>query len=301
MKAMLLRSIPIAGWIYLAYGAVRAAKGHALRHPLARAACVDLCARLAQRGVEVVERRHPVGVAARGGGAMQVVGESARDGSCGEPELAHAGPFERRSGGRVVSVDSAVSTRRRATDCSPGSGSARKSSAAAATAETTLPTSALTGAVLGWSSGSRRTVPDGSRRSLWARPGAVPGSGGWAAAGAPVSNAAHGESMGALRRRSLESGSERRSTYRRALAVWGSWRCDAPDVDCRPRRRKACSGGGAQPDRRTRPQVELQPSSRSRSSSANPARVPPASVLPAGGSPRYSQAMPSPSRSSLRL
>jgi hypothetical protein len=38
MKTLLLRAIPITGWIYLAYGAVRAAKGRALAHPLARAA-----------------------------------------------------------------------------------------------------------------------------------------------------------------------------------------------------------------------------------------------------------------------
>ncbi|AOW94077.1 hypothetical protein BFN03_19165 [Rhodococcus sp. WMMA185] len=38
MKTLLLRAIPIAGWIYLVYGAVRAARNRPLEHPLARTA-----------------------------------------------------------------------------------------------------------------------------------------------------------------------------------------------------------------------------------------------------------------------
>ncbi|MEV0948664.1 hypothetical protein [Rhodococcus sp. NPDC049939] len=36
MKTLLLRAIPIAGWLYLAYGAIRAARKRPLQHPLAR-------------------------------------------------------------------------------------------------------------------------------------------------------------------------------------------------------------------------------------------------------------------------
>ncbi|RVW03396.1 hypothetical protein [Rhodococcus spongiicola] len=38
MKPALLRAIPIAGWIYLAYGGIRAARGRPIEHPVARAA-----------------------------------------------------------------------------------------------------------------------------------------------------------------------------------------------------------------------------------------------------------------------
>lgn len=38
MKTILLRSIPLLGWLFLGYGAVRAASGRPLRHPAVRAA-----------------------------------------------------------------------------------------------------------------------------------------------------------------------------------------------------------------------------------------------------------------------
>ena len=38
MKTLALRTIPILGWIFLAYGALTQLRGHRLRHPLIRAA-----------------------------------------------------------------------------------------------------------------------------------------------------------------------------------------------------------------------------------------------------------------------
>ena len=38
MKTIALRTIPILGWIFLAYGALTQLRGHRLRHPLIRAA-----------------------------------------------------------------------------------------------------------------------------------------------------------------------------------------------------------------------------------------------------------------------
>ena len=36
MKTILLRTIPILGWLFLGYGAARSATGRPLRHPVAR-------------------------------------------------------------------------------------------------------------------------------------------------------------------------------------------------------------------------------------------------------------------------